>query len=334
MNEKSEFHLTDYECNICNKFYSSKSSLCNHNKKFHNGDVSRSIPQMKIDISKSTPIICNYCNKYFSTPQNKWKHQNRVCKSKINLLEENEKLKEENEKLKKTNQIIPLNLASQLIPLNNTSQINNGTINNTINNTHNNLIINQIGNEKIDLDSKDIKCIARDGLNGAITCVRKTNFNRKKPENHSFYASSLEGQYCTTINYKTQKPEKISKKELINKVLESSFKIIEGIAIQIEFNKELRDTISVEEQERLQFILDNKYKFYEKKNWRTFYNSINSMSYNYKDLIISTWSLLKNRTTEEILESSDNEFDSDSEPDIKEVTSFSDSSDDESDLKI
>ena len=30
VNDKSEFR-----CNICNKLYSSKSSLCNHNKKFH-----------------------------------------------------------------------------------------------------------------------------------------------------------------------------------------------------------------------------------------------------------------------------------------------------------
>jgi len=31
MSEQSE----RYTCNYCNKFYSSKSSLCNHNKKFH-----------------------------------------------------------------------------------------------------------------------------------------------------------------------------------------------------------------------------------------------------------------------------------------------------------
>jgi len=30
---------TNYFCNICNKFYASQNSLCNHNKKFHISDV-------------------------------------------------------------------------------------------------------------------------------------------------------------------------------------------------------------------------------------------------------------------------------------------------------
>ena len=34
MNEKSELN-NKLCCNICNKNYKSKSSLCNHNKKFH-----------------------------------------------------------------------------------------------------------------------------------------------------------------------------------------------------------------------------------------------------------------------------------------------------------
>jgi hypothetical protein len=96
----------------------------------------------------------------------------------------------------------------------------------------------------------------------------------------------LYGEYCTTINHKTQKPEIISKKELFWKVLESSFKIIEGIAIQIECNSELRKQIPLNEQEKIYELLRNKDKFYEKKNWKNFYNSINSMSYNYKNLIL------------------------------------------------
>ncbi len=56
----------------------------------------------------------------------------------------------------------------------------------------------------------------------------------------------------------------------------------------------------------------------KKKNWKTFYNSINSMSYNYKDLILSTWNILK---VPEIIE----EIYSDSEP---EITEFYNSDDD------
>ncbi len=324
-------------CTTCNKNYSSYKSLWNHTNKFHKANViQRNTNVILLPNQRNTNVIlyeneysdqnenedtnqyhiCKYCDKTFKMRQYKWKHEQN-CKNKMNLLEQVKILEEENNKLKNTH----------LIPLN----INNGVINNTLNHTsniQNNFMINQIGTEKIDLNSKDIRCIARDGLNGAITCVKKTNFNRKKPENHSFYASSLEGQYCTTINQKTQKPEKISKKELISKVLESSFKIIEGISIQIEFNEDLRKEIPKKERKRLQYILDNKYKFYEKKNWKTFYNSINSMSYNYKNLIMSTWKLLKEPENNNISDS-ESEY---SEPDIKEVTCFSDSdSDDDSD---
>ena len=287
----------EYKCQECNKFYASKNSLSNHNKRFHNNCLSIN-EKLTINDDQNkkniTNYMCNYCDNIYKHYQSRWKHE-KICenKQKINEIKLN-KLQIENEKLK--NQIISIN-CNHIIPLNNTynniNNINNnyGIINNNQNN--NNLFINQVGSEKIDFKTKDILSIARNGLNGAITCVKKTNFNKKKPENHSFCANSLEGKYFTTINEKTQKPESIPKKELIEKVLESSFKIIEGIALQIEFNLNLKKKIPKKERKQIQYILDNKHKFYEKKNWRTFYNSINSMSYNYRKLIINTWNILK-----------------------------------------
>jgi DNA-directed RNA polymerase subunit RPC12/RpoP len=350
----------EYNCNDCKKTYSSYQSLWIHNKKFHRIQLPKSSEGSKTSsenilkpsnmaVKRSDKVLmdsesviseteqlkeynCRNCNKIFYNVKTRWSHE-KICKTKINLLEENNKLKIENEKLKM--QIIPMNSTVTNTNSNN-SQINNGTINNhqtntqnnniNNNNINNNVTINQLGTEKINYRTKDIRRIARDGLNGAITCVQKTNFNKDKPENHIFCSSSLDGQYCTTINHKTQKPEKIAKKELFWKVLESSFKIIEGIALQIECNSELREQIPVNEQAKLYDIIENKSKFYEKKNWKTFYNSINSMSYNYKDLILSTWSMLKAPT---IIEESDSDFDSDSEPDIKEVTEFHDSDSDD-----
>jgi len=37
-NKKKSEIKTNYHCNICNKYYASKSSLCNHNKKYHNNN--------------------------------------------------------------------------------------------------------------------------------------------------------------------------------------------------------------------------------------------------------------------------------------------------------
>ena len=46
MNEKVNIH-SENRCILCNKVYSSRSSLCNHNKKFHN-----TISKQKVNISK------------------------------------------------------------------------------------------------------------------------------------------------------------------------------------------------------------------------------------------------------------------------------------------
>ena len=77
----------EFRCNLCKKHYSSKSSLCNHNKKFHNCNsipvVSNNIPIVSESIpivSESIPIVsiinidkntCKICNKKYSSPQNR-----------------------------------------------------------------------------------------------------------------------------------------------------------------------------------------------------------------------------------------------------------------------
>ncbi len=58
-------------------------SLWCHNKKYHNSNVSKSIPNDMNDVSKSIlKYNCKFCNKHFSTTQNKWKHENYVCNKK------------------------------------------------------------------------------------------------------------------------------------------------------------------------------------------------------------------------------------------------------------
>ena len=85
-----------YRCNICNKHYASNSSLCNHNKKFHNDNSKRnvSIRKQNVNISECKKNICVYCNKLFACKQSKWKHA-KTCKfiNKINEQTEIETLK-------------------------------------------------------------------------------------------------------------------------------------------------------------------------------------------------------------------------------------------------
>ena len=316
----------EHKCNICNKVYSGYQSLWIHNKKYHTSTVQNSsksvelpvqncsnriIPVQNCSTETKKSLSCEYCNKIFNCRSSKSMHK-KTCKTKVNLADENKKLKEENSQLK--TQTVPIN--NQTINNNNgIMNKNNGTINNNQTNTinkNNYMYINQVGNEKINLTPKEIKLIVSDGLNGAMTCVRNINFNKKKPENHSFYSSSLEGQFCTAINEKTQKPETVPKKEIVDKVLESSFKILEGISIQIECNDDFRERFTDEEIKQLHNIIDNKKKFYEKKNRKIFHNSVISMSYTFKNLILSTWKLLEPDYEED-------DTDDNSVPDITEV---------------
>ena len=56
--------LTSFTCEICNKKYSSKSSLCNHNKKFHNNNNVYDVNRLSI-IAKYTiteiKTLCKIC---------------------------------------------------------------------------------------------------------------------------------------------------------------------------------------------------------------------------------------------------------------------------------
>lgn len=306
MSEKNE----QFKCNICNKYYSSKSSICNHNKKFHSESKSKVSIISKSYVCKSksninnNSIKCKYCDNTYKHKQSKWKHEQK-CINKTNIIEENNKLK---------NKIIELESKTQIIQAVNNQQINNGIINEIINNNSNNktIIINQVGHELFScLPIKDILQIVNDGYNGPITCIKKLNFNKKNPENHSFCTTTLEGKHFTKINQKTQKPEKINKKEFIDEILESSLSYIEKIAFFIEFDDDFKEKIPSSFQEKINEILKNKNKFYENKNKKIFFNSINDLSYNFKELIMSTWKLLKKS---ENIQNNIDESDSDSEP--------------------
>ena len=105
-----------FKCNICNRFYSSKSSLCNHNKKFHLKNNShivvigshKSDQNVVIgshDVKNS--LQCNKCNKIFQNRSNRWRHEQKCNTTKQKELElEIEKMKVENEKIKVENELI------------------------------------------------------------------------------------------------------------------------------------------------------------------------------------------------------------------------------------
>ncbi len=88
--------LKEFRCKICNKLYSSASSLCNHNKKFHSNNVVQNGTTVVLgginvvqncqnnlnDNGKQTNILsCCFCKRQFNDRSNKWKHEKK-CKQK------------------------------------------------------------------------------------------------------------------------------------------------------------------------------------------------------------------------------------------------------------
>jgi hypothetical protein len=124
MNIKDE-SINKLCCNICIKTYSSMSSLCNHNKKFHNNNniimkskvithISNIIPQS--DIGVDSTLVCKYCKKCFSHRNNRWRHE-KSCNEKIDIIElEKIKLQQKEkdiEKMKEEKEILKLKIKLQ-----------------------------------------------------------------------------------------------------------------------------------------------------------------------------------------------------------------------------
>ncbi len=278
----------EYRCDICDKKYSSYQSLWIHNKKFHN-NVNNGCCTLSgtsavlcggfcgsssgVNEKNNKKKLCKFCNKMFNDRSNKYKHE-KICKNKNIILNNNKPIIEPKNKL----------LAI-------TKQVNNG---NTNNGTINNITINQFGTEKIDtLSPNDVVKLIDNGLNMPVSCVQLLNFNKHLPQNHSFCTTTLEGKHFTKINHETQKPEKINKIDFINQVLDNSLRLIQNIALLIELDDTFRDNISNEHQQKLKDIMNNQDKFHLPKNKKAFFNCINDMSYNFKDLILKTWELLQ-----------------------------------------
>ena len=223
MNNNSEL-LKIFRCNVCNKNYSSQSSLCNHNKKFHtnnsnannkdskansnvdnkdskvhnndNNDIKVDNKDINKNIVKS--YICKFCENKYKHKQTRWTHEQK-CKNKYldnptNLEKQFDEFKNTIlEILQKEAKIHPKTLQKinkQLINNTNNSSINNGTINNgpVINNTY-----VKFGNEQLStlLSHKDMLNI----INKQCFCIEESiktvHFNKKLPEYNNIFITNM-----------------------------------------------------------------------------------------------------------------------------------------------
>jgi len=317
-----------FSCKVCNKHLSSYKSLWRHNKKFHNntvldctGNVLDCTGNVLAQKNKECATHnCKYCNKIFKSRQNKWDHE-KICKTKIEeVAKSKEELRKIKDELKKTK--------SELTKTNNINkQINNNNCNNTTNNNNgviNNITINSFGKENLSiLAPTEIKKLIKNN-NPLVDIIGLLNFNENFPENHSFCNTSLEGNYVSVLNADKNKVEKINKNEFYDKVLNNSFTKIDELSLMLELDDSLKETLKDKYKKHLDKKIDHiKDIFFTDKVYKNCYKTnINEMSYNKKDLVLGTWSKLKEPNddsdstlaTEDSLESdNENKLESDNE---------------------
>lgn len=288
----------EFICKNCDKIYKSRVGLWKHHKSC--------VP--KEDEKK---YICPFCNKLFSCRQSRWVHQ-KTCQIK------NTKLIAES----------VTELKNQIKILESKPNIQNNIINDNkiINNITQNIVItNAPGYETIDhLTIEQKKFIMNKGLSSLMYLIETTNFDKSKPENHSYCVTALNDKHASMVDTKTNSIIKTDKNELYDKVLAGNLNKLEKLSADVEFISNEKSQY-IETVERLKNTL-----FLNKKGIKKYYSEINLLSYNNKDLIQETWNGLKKldeivltnkfgkypQTTTEVENTSESSSDIDSDDEI------------------
>ncbi len=222
-----------FKCDVCRKYYKSYQSLWNHKKRFHS-DISSNIPIIspngennililssniptKIKIKKTEQTECEYCNKCLSSYKNLHRHMQK-CKTKQNIIKENEELK--NKTKEQEQQILNIEkkldninnkmeeiinkTSTGLTTYNNSNNTNNGTINNNIN-------IYNFGSEKI-LENlpkvEAVELLRLPGYNPVLSGLKITHFSKDNPEGHTIFVNNIDDK--NAIIYDAKKGTTIS----------------------------------------------------------------------------------------------------------------------------
>jgi hypothetical protein len=211
MNYKVNTNI-NYRCNICNKNYSSSSSLCNHNKKFHQEqkiicdqkEIISDQKEINCDQKEINKLNCMYCNKIFSFKTNKYRHE-KTCKQKdakhSDIKQIELKLQQQEQEIIKLKKIIQKSKNTDISTVNQINKlllerdkqyqqyinnINNGNINNYNGNVVNNIQLIGFGKEENiieKLTNKEKKLILNSrykSLEKLVEIVHCGNYNEFK----------------------------------------------------------------------------------------------------------------------------------------------------------
>ncbi len=261
--EKSDAHT----CKICNKQYSSNSSLWNHTSKFHKSvkdyhDNPSDNPNNPLiilhDKNNKNEIVavktydCKLCKKSFKYFQNRWRHE-KICTKK------NEIIVKEN-----TTNIQNIN--------NTTNNINNGTINN------NTIIINNFNEDNVKYISNDfmkrvldrLACYDDESLKGGIPhLVENIKFNKGHKENNNVQITNVKSKVAK--KYIENKWQHVKKDQMLREMHNTALKVLQ------KWVDENKDTITKKMMDGLKDYT-NISPSYKKK---VIHEEINLLGYNY-----------------------------------------------------
>jgi hypothetical protein len=237
-----------FRCEICQKNYSSNSSLWNHNNKFHKSPCKEKILNSKENEIKSkendikskdlllsetdNKLKCKYCNKLFSFKQSKSDHERNYCKKKENIIieEENNLLKKELNEIKEN--LFNLMQKQAKIHPKKLQKINNNLINNSNNIKNinsNNKIINicKFGSENISeiLEKKEIFNILNSRYKALEESIKTVHFNKNRPELRNIYITNLRDNIAHVYN--GNKFQAVGKHSILNELINNHLENIE-----------------------------------------------------------------------------------------------------------
>ena len=329
MSEKVNYK-SEFRCNICSKHYASRSSLCNHNKKFHNNNIIKcNTNVIKCNTERNTNVIkcntkenklyyCSNCNKSFLMRQYRWKHEQK-CKNLLNSQDKIDKLEETiNDLQQQIAEIIKIKGRvhhKTLEKFNNyVENINNGNIvnGNIINNTY--VKFGNVCYEKI-FNNQEILSILNKQYLSLEEGINKTHFNEKIPSYSNIFITNLKDDISYIFN--GIKFITVKKHEMLNELINTH---INEIYFSYEKNKDkLNDKYADRIEKFLNKLNDNDTKYTDPENNRVYDNykaykmdAIKLAIYNKSDK-----KKLESLKNIKLIEKIDDEYDSDCDVDIK-----------------
>lgn len=252
-----------FKCTECFFTYKTQGGLIKHQQKKH--------PKIQ---NKS--LMCSYCNAEFAHRQSKWRHEQK-CKlsNEFTIEEKFQKLTNEINELKKQKA---------------TTKPQNITNNITNNNTNNiQYVINPIGKESMEhLTIDKQREIMQKGLNSLTYLIESINFNENVPENHSYCVTALNDKHASVINPNTNSIVKTDKNTLFDRIMIANLTKLESMAK----NPGFKPNEKIEYNSKINALKDQ--LIMNKKSQKKYYQEVNLISFNNKDLVMDTWASLKN----------------------------------------